>query len=204
MIDTIRALLKSLVVGTLLLATACTATSPTPIPTPSATATPSATPAASASPTPTASATPARTPTATATPAVPPSVTTPPAGYAQSCAKAIPWGRQVTAPFVCIDVPTAGTRMPRGTHLDVRGYAGGSFESNLIVEASVVQPVTPGGSMRNVLTYAAPDVGMPGAWQTTLNFPASGLPWTWRITAYFTSPRDGSRVVETSVDVVLD
>jgi hypothetical protein len=129
-----------------------------------------------------------------------------PSGYGQSCAAAHPWGVQVRAPFVCIDEPTAGYSTPRGSPLLVRGYAGGSFENNVIIELRIVAAdggLPPGMLARIPLTYAAPDAGMPGAWRTTINLPASGLPSTVRVLAYIESPRDGSRVAEATVDIRL-
>jgi len=126
---------------------------------------------------------------------------TPPAGYAQSCAAAAPWGVQVSAPFVCIDAPAAGTTVPPGSDLVVSGYAGGSFESHVLVEVGGVLAQTASDMVATVpLTYVAPDVGMPGFWSTTIRLPADGLPSTLRVTASFSSPRDGSVVASASVD----
>jgi hypothetical protein len=88
----------------------------------------------------------------------------------------------------------------------VRGYAGGSFENNVVVELRLLASdgsVAPGMLARTSLTYTAPDVGTPGGWQTTIGLPASGLPSTVRVFAYFLSPRDGSRAAEATVDIQL-
>jgi hypothetical protein len=88
----------------------------------------------------------------------------------------------------------------------VRGFAGGSFENNVVVELRLLGAdgsVGSGMLARTSLTYTAPDVGMPGGWQTTISLPASGLPSNVRVFAYFVSPRDGSRVAEATVDIQL-
>lgn len=154
-------------------------------------AAPSASPSASASATATASATPTTLPTG-------------PAGYATSCAGAIPWGKQVTQPFVCIDFPAKGASVSRGGGIVVRGYAGGSFENNVVVE---VRTVTASGALsapvvQKPKTYTAPDVGMPGFWTVDLAIPA-GQPASARVIAHFDSPKDGARVAEASVDITL-
>ena len=175
------------------------AASPSPAtPTPAATPAPSSTasPTASPSPTPRASATASRTPTASPTPTGPPSAVVPPVGYAQSCAKDVPWGRQVTRLFVCLDAPTAGAHVARGGRIEVRGYAGGSFESNVVIEVRALAAGQPAASTLAMtpLPYSAPDVGMPGGWQVSLPIPANAPAGAARVTAYFTSPRDGAIV----------
>lgn len=180
------------------------ASTPTPTPTASASVIataplpPTASATASATTTPTASATPTAFPTGPAGP-------TPPAGYATSCASAFPWGRQVTRPFVCIEQPAKGATVNRGGTLTVRGYAGGSFENNVVVEvrlvnASGVLAATPLVQMPQ--TYVAPDSGMPGFWQAVFTIPA-GQPSNARVIAHFESPRDGERVAEATVDISL-
>lgn len=177
--------------------------SPTPSPAASASVSPSPTSTATAaSPTATSSPTASATPTAFPTgPAGP----TPPAGYASSCASTFPWGKQVSRPFVCIEVPARGATVARGSSLTVRGYAGGSFENNVVVEvrlvnASGVLASTPLVQMPQ--TYVAPDAGMPGYWQAVFTIPA-GQPSDARVIAHFESPRDGERVAEASVDIHL-
>lgn len=63
--------------------------------------------------------------------------------------------------------------------------------------------VAPGTMVKMPTTYVAPDVGMPGFWQLIFTLPASGQPSDARVIAYFDSPRDGSRVTEASVDIVI-
>lgn len=180
---------------------------PAPASTPTAAtspaASPSASPAVATTASPTASATASRTFTAFPTaPAGP----TPPAGYAASCASAFPWGKQVTKAFVCIEEPKAGAAVSRGGTLVVRGYAGGSFENNVVVE---VRTVDAAGRLAadtiafTPLTYVATDMGMPGFWQAIFTLPASGQPSNARVIAHFESPKDGARVAEASVDIVI-
>lgn len=174
-------------------------------PTPAATPTPS--PIASATPVVTATSSPSAptTPIGTPTP-LPPAGPTPPPGYAASCASIYPWGKQVTKLFVCIDEPKAGVVGSRGGTLVVRGYAGGSFENNVVVE---VRAVDAGGRLAATplflkpLTYSAPDLGMPGAWQMVIPIPANTTPSNARVIAHFESPKDGERVAEASVEVVI-
>ncbi len=196
----------SVLAATLLVACDRDEPSATPTATTSPVATSTVPAAATASPAATATAT--TTPTAAATAApfpTGPAGPTPPAGYAASCAASHPWGRQVTAAFVCIEQPARGASVTRGTALTVRGYAGGSFENNVVVEvrlvnASGVMASTPLVMMPQ--TYVAPDSGMPGYWQAVLNIPA-GQASAARVIAHFESPRDGSRVAEASVDINL-
>ena len=110
---------------------------------------------------------------------------------------------------MCIDSPYVLQRTPQGalTGVIVQGYAGGSFENNVVV---AVVEVAPDGSTgrtlaREALTYRAPGVGMPGAWSVSLQLPSSGPPPTGRlrVVAYFESPRDGSRAAEDSVDLPM-
>ena len=119
----------------------------------------------------------------------------------------MPWGKQVAVAFVCIDAPKMGSHESHGFPITLLGYAGGSFESNVIVEARALSASGQPGSTvlaKQALTYAAPDVGMPGAWRLALDLPASVQPGSnVRVIAYFESPRDGSRVAQTSVDIFL-
>lgn len=174
---------------------------PTPATTPTASPAASASPAIAATSIPTASATPTGTPTP-----LPPAGPTPPPGYAVSCASTYPWGKQVTKLFVCIDEPKAGVVVSRGATLVVRGHAGGSFENNVVVE---VRTVDAGGRLAATplflkpLTYSAPDIGMPGAWQMVIPIPANVTPSNARVIAHFESPKDGERVAEASVEIVI-
>lgn len=175
---------------------------PTSTATPSTTTSATATASASASPSVTASATASATPTAFPTaPAGP----TPPAGYATSCAATYPWGKQVAKAFVCIEQPTKGANVTRGSTLVVRGYAGGSFENNVVVE---VRTVDASGALAAVplalkpTTSVATDMGMPGFWTVELAIPA-GPASNARVIAHFESPKDGARVAEASVDIAL-
>jgi hypothetical protein len=130
-----------------------------------------------------------------------------PAGYEQSCAAAHPWGQQVSRPFICLDAPASGTRVPNGTPFTLRGYAGGSFENSVVVEWRVTRAdgtTAAGAPQRMSLTYTAPDLGMPGAWQVNIGMNETGLPARVALTAYFTSPKDGARVAEVSTEVVLE
>ncbi len=128
-----------------------------------------------------------------------------PAGYAQSCARDIPWGVQVTKPFICLEGPVAGTHVTGGASIIVSGYAGGSFESNVVTEVRALIDREPGVRLASVAsTYSAPDVGMPGAWRVTLSIPASAPVGAARVIAHFDNPRDGSVVAQAMVDIVID
>ena len=129
-----------------------------------------------------------------------------PSGYAQSCASGIPWGQQVTRPFICIQSPKAGDSVPAGFTL--RGYAGGAFEHTLV--ATVVAEmangtrVPPQGAIRVPVTYTAPDIGMPGVWQLNVNL--GGLPdgeGKLHIEVFAESPKDGARIAEATLDARL-
>lgn len=202
--------------GAVVLTTAgCTAASPTPTVTATPTAhqhsevTPtrapsSATPSVTPTPTTAASATPTRTPTPGGGPV---SSVPPPAGYLTSCAKDVPWGRQVTKPFVCLDAPVFGAHVSGGEVLEVRGYAGGSFESNVVVEvrplegATLAQQKLGERFVFRAVTYAAPDVGMPGAFRVMLIIPQNPPYGPARVIAHFDSPQDGSVVAQATVDI---
>lgn len=197
----IPTLVAALLVGCNRGGTAAPAVIPTAAP--SGSASPSASPAAKTTASPTASATPSRLPSPFPTaPAGP----TPPAGYATSCASGAPWGVQVKKLFVCIDEPKAGASVAQGGTLVVRGYAGGSFENNVVVEVRLVDAA---GRLAadtiafTPLTYVATDMGMPGFWQAIFTLPAGGQPSKARVIAHFESPRDGARVAEASVDIVI-
>lgn len=175
----------------------------TPTASPTATATASPPPAVTATASPSASAAASGTPTPLPTaPAGP----TPPAGYASSCASAYPWGKQVTKLFVCIDEPQAGAVVSRGGTLVIRGYAGGSFENNVVVE---VRALDANGQMSATpiffkpLTYVSTDMGMPGFWQVIVPIAGTVQPSNARVIAHFESPKDGARVAEASVDIVI-
>ena len=123
-------------------------------------------------PTPTSAAPSSPSPagTVTATPSAPAADS--PEGYESSCAAAFPWGRQVTRGFVCID-SSYGSGGPTPTTLSsvtIRGYAGGSFENNVVVDLVRVAPDGSSGALlaRKALTYTAPEIGMPGSWAVDL------------------------------------
>ena len=163
--------------------------------TPVITATGTATPPAS--PTPTAPA------SDTATPPVGP---TPPAGYAESCAAGYQWARQVTTAFVCISEPASGMRVLPGAPLTVNGYAGGSFENNVVIEVHRVLAsggAAPESLVLTPLTYIAADIGTPGFWRTALTLPTGLAPGPLRVIARFNSPRDGALVAQATVDITL-
>ncbi|MCC6237229.1 MAG: hypothetical protein IT299_06610 [Dehalococcoidia bacterium] len=130
-----------------------------------------------------------------------------PPGYARSCAAEFPWGRQVTRGFVCIE-PSYGLAKDRSgalTALTIRGYAGGSFENNVVVDLVEIAPDGSTGRLvvRAPLTYRSPEIGMPGAWTIEL-VPTPPLPAPLpllRVVAHFESPRDGSRVAEATLDL---
>ena len=204
---------RTLILVPMLLATGCATNPPTATPTPSAPST--GTPVATASrvpstplptATPSASATlPTTLPSPSSSPSAPRPGQAAPAGYAQSCAKDVPWGVQVSKPFICLDGPPAGTRVVRGSSIIVTGYAGGSFESNVVTEVRALIDREPGIRLANVpSTYSAPDVGMPGAWRVTLGIPASAPVGAARVIAHFDSPRDGSVVAQAMVDIVIE
>ena len=199
-------------------ALALAACTPPPPAAPAATATPTQTAAATATPTqtptpsPTATPIPITTPTPTPAPPpsptafpTPPSVDTPPEGYAQSCAREVPWGVQVSAPFVCLEAPAGAAHVAPGAAIEVRGYAGGSFESSVVVVLWTLAGGQEGARVVTVPTiYAAPDIGMPGGWLVSAVVPPGATPGPARVIAHFDSPKDGSVVAETSVDIVID
>ncbi len=103
----------------------------------------------------------------------------------------------MTGPFVCIQVPISGITL--GSSVQLSGYAGGSFENNVVIALRDENNAT---LVQQALTYTSPDAGMPGSWQLTLAAP-SGQPSNspGRIIAYFTSPRDGQVVALDSIEV---
>jgi len=164
---------------------------------------PTATPSPAApSPTPTL---PTTLPSPSSTPIAPAPGHEVPRGYAQSCASDVPWGVQVSKPFVCLDAPEAGVRVARGGTVQVRGVAGGSFESNVVIEVRALVDREPGVRLAmQPLTYAAPDLGMPGMWDITLTIPATAAAGNARVIAHFDSPKDGSTVAQATVDIVIE
>ena len=207
---TTRRVLPAVLGFALLAATACRGDGmPSPTPTAAtrepATATASPTTASrTPSSTPSAIGSPSRTPTPGAT-GGPASSATPPAGYASSCAKDVPWGRQVSKPFICLDSPAPATHVARGGTVTITGYAGGSFEHNVVNEVHALIDREPGVQLvMRAVTYTAPDVGMPGTWRVQLTIPATAPVGTARVIAHFDSPRDGSVVAQATVDIVVD
>ena len=198
-----RSVLVGLVAGMALIATACTSPSPVPAtatPTRTFEATPPATATPARTPSPAATSTASPTPTGTRTP----SAATPPAGYAQSCARDVPWGKQVTKPMLCLDAPAVGAQVAHGGRLAVQGDAGGSFENNVVIEIRPLANRTPGAVLvMSPVTYSAPDMGVPGGFHLTLTIPASAPAGPARVTAHFDSPKDGSVVISESVDIVI-
>jgi hypothetical protein len=86
----------------------------------------------------------------------------------------------------------------RGQTVTLRGYAGGSFENNVVIELLDADGNVP---VREPLTYVAPEIGMPGAWEARVPVPV-GIPLgPARISAYFESPRDGGVVALASVEL---
>jgi len=120
----------------------------------------------------------------------------------------VPWGVQVSKPFVCLDAPASGTRVARGGSLDVRGYARGSFENNVVIEVNTLvdrEPTT--RLVQTPYTYRAPDLGMPGAFQVAVTIPATAPVGPTRVTAYFGSPRGlpgDERIAVATVDITVD
>lgn len=185
----------------LLLAAGCTSKEePEVVDTPTVRA--SSTPRAT-SPTPTSTATGTATVLPTAPPDGTPSVSEPPAGYAQSCAREHPWGQQVSQPFVCLE--SAANRVEQPKFLDVTGYAGGSFENNVVIEVFEVTSANTLGNLlaREALVYRAPDAGMPGRVFATLVLPDDFPRGAARVVAFFDSPRDGARVAEATLSLTL-
>lgn len=128
-----------------------------------------------------------------------------PTGYAQSCAKDVPWGVQVSQPFLCLDGPTPGARVARGAAVTVRGWAGGSFENNVVLELWSLEDRQPKARLVQVpVTYDALDLGMPGGFERAITVPATAPSGPMRITAHFDSPRDGAVVRSASVDIVVE
>jgi hypothetical protein len=86
----------------------------------------------------------------------------------------------------------------RGQTVTVRGYAGGSYENNVVIE---LLDGNGNVAFQRPLTYTAPDIGMPGAWDLAVSIPATLPPGPARITAHFGSPRDGGVVALASVEL---
>jgi hypothetical protein len=128
---------------------------------------------------------------------------TPPSGYAQSCAASKPWGQQVTAPFVCLDSPKAGSTV--NSNLTISGYAGGAFENSVVLSfyTDTANGRVPGSGESIVpLVYTAPDIGMPG--KISVNISMGGATaGTLHLTVSIKSPKDGSNVAQSTVDVKL-
>lgn len=107
---------------------------------------------------------------------------------------------------MCIEQPVKGASVDRGSMLAVRGYAGGSFENNVVVEVRLVDAagrLAAGTIAHTPLTYVSTDMGMPGFWQAIFTIPATVQPSDARVIAHFESPKDGARVAEASVDIVI-
>lgn len=129
-----------------------------------------------------------------------------PSAYAQSCASAFPWAQPVTKPFVCLQSPKASD--PVAPTFTLRGYAGGAFENTLVVtvvaEMANGTRVPPQDAIRVPVTYTAPDVGMPGVWQLSVNL--GGLPegeGKLHIEVFAESPKDGARIASATLDARL-
>ena len=103
----------------------------------------------------------------------------------------------VTGPFVCIQTPISGVTV--GTSLALTGYAGGSFENNIVIALRDENNLT---LVSQSLTYTSPDVGKPGTWAVTIAVPP-GQPSNspGRVVAYFASPRDGLVVGFDSIEI---
>jgi hypothetical protein len=103
----------------------------------------------------------------------------------------------VSGPFVCIQSPNSGITL--GNTVQVTGYAGGSFENNVVIAIRDENNVT---LAQQAVAYLAPGAGMPGTWQFTSPVPP-GQPANapGRIVAYFESPRDGGVVVLDSIEM---
>lgn len=173
-------------------ATACDETEPEVV----VTVTPavSGTVAATSTSTAAATSTPSSTATAAATGTSAPGA---PAGYSTSCAAGYPWGETVDGPFICIEAPPSGTTL--GSSVELSGFAGGSFENNVVIEIRDENNVP---LAQQALTYESPNIGTPGAWEVTLPVPPGQLADApGRIVAFFESPRDGGVVALDSIEV---
>jgi hypothetical protein len=117
----------------------------------------------------------------------------------ESCAAGEPRGVQVSEPFVCIDLPPAGS-LVHGS-IAVAGHSAGAFEQSIVIElldsdgaVLAAQPTT----------VAAPDLGMVGPWAETLvlldldALPRSGA---GTVHVYAEDARDGSIAFEDAVEV---
>lgn len=136
-------------------------------------------------------------PTATVAPPTATPTSSAPAGYSTSCAAGYPWGQVVSGPFICIQFPNSG--ITPTTTVPLSGYAGGSFENNVVIALRDENNAT---LTQQAVTYTAPGVGMPGSWQANVALPSgppSGSPG--RIIAYFTSPRDGQVIALDSIEL---
>ncbi|HEX2915570.1 MAG TPA: Gmad2 immunoglobulin-like domain-containing protein [Chloroflexia bacterium] len=83
----------------------------------------------------------------------------------------------------------------------VQGFESGkAFEANLVIRLQTV-----GGTVlaQQSTLVQRPDVGVPGPWETTLNYTAPPLTTNGRLTVFVLAPRDGSEIVLRSINVVI-
>lgn len=124
-------------VVTAALLVACDRGTATPTSTPSPTASVIATAPVPPTATASASATATPSPTPTAFPTAP-AGPTPPPGVRDVVRCRVPVGEAGQKAFVCFEQPSKGASVNRGGTLTVSGYAGGSFENNVVVEVRTV------------------------------------------------------------------
>jgi putative lipoprotein len=109
---------------------------------------------------------------------------------------------QSGAAFITITQPSPGAVLDSSSPVLVSGQAGGVFEEGL-----VVQVLTTEGNVlvERSTTIDSPEAetGSEGSWSVELEFmPAPGI--QGQITAFSTSPADGSRIASEVIDVVFE
>jgi hypothetical protein len=103
-------------------------------------------------------------------------------------------------PSVNIDSPAAGSLLNTGQSFTATGRAAAIFESSFVLELRAVPSETLLAS--SVITYVAPDVGLPGTWQGGLT-PLNNYTGAAELRAIYARPSDGVQVVLAAVPVSL-
>jgi heat shock protein HslJ len=116
-------------------------------------------------------------------------------------ATATPASGGITSPYVTITSPTEGATLDLSQPVVVEGMGGNLFEGGLLVQ---VLDASGGVLAQQPTIVQSPEAGTggEGPWQVTLDVSApSGT--AGEVLAYATSPKDGSRVAEAKVSVIL-
>lgn len=122
--------------------------------------------------------------------------------YAQSCAASHTWGKAVSTPFLCIDVPTAGATV--SPVLRVQGYVGGvsgPLTATVFNEMDDGARTPPSGDIRFPVEPVGPGAGMPALWEANVSL--GGLPEGQGKLHIEVFAEDGSgkRIIEAKLDV---